>query len=573
MSGQEVLASALPELAGLMAAGGEYYRGPIVQVKDLQVAFGEGSPVARGVSFALTGGECLALVGESGAGKSVTARSLLGLAGPGARVTATELRFRGHNLLAAGKRHWRELRGKGIGLISQDALVSLDPLRTIGAEIGEGLQVHTKLGRRERRFHTELLLGKVGVPEPHERVRQYPHQLSGGLRQRALIASALAGSPQVLIADEATTALDVVVQAQILRLFADLKAAGAAILLVSHDLAAVAAIADRILVMKDGEVVEAGPTRQVLTRPDHPYTRRLIAAVPSAHTRSERLSDSPVADFAALRGLAKRPSAAGPDRAAPDGIVRAEHLRKIYRLPGGREIRALDDVSFSIRAGQTLGIVGNSGSGKTTAAQVVLGHVEPDSGTVLFLGKRWSGVAEARRRPLRRRVQSISQDPLGSFDPRHTVGQVLFEALKAAGAPRAELRDQSVSLLEQVGLGAELLDASPLAVSGGQRQRVALARALATLPDLLVCDEPVSALDVSVQAQVLDLLRDLQAATGIALLFISHDLGVVAHIADQVLVMTEGRVVERGDVAEVLVNPKHPYTQSLLESVPRLPTG
>ncbi|GIG88441.1 dipeptide ABC transporter ATP-binding protein [Plantactinospora endophytica] len=543
-------------------------RPPVLAVEDLHVTFRTGRrevPAVRGISFEVGPGECLAIVGESGSGKSVTARTLVGLAGPGAEVRAERLDLAGADVRRYRDRDWRRVRGRLAGLVLQDALVSLDPLRTVGAEIGEVLRTHGMVRAGERAGRTEYLLEQVHVPEPALRARQYPHQLSGGLRQRALIASAIAGEPGLLIADEPTTALDVTVQAQILRLLAERRAAGTSLLLISHDLAVVAQLADRVLVMRDGEIVERGRTDRLLRAPEHPYTRGLLAAVPSARSRGRRLATE-VRD---RTGGSPALRAELPARTvAPTGtVLEATGLHKRY---GSREV--VRDVSLRIARGETVGLVGESGSGKTTVAQLLFGLLDPDAGTVRFADRPWSRVPERARRPLRRRLQLISQDPLGSFDPRYGVGRIVGEALDPA-VDRADRRDRVVALLDRVGLGADLLDRHPRQLSGGQRQRVAIARALAPRPDLIVCDEPVSALDVSVQAQVLDLLADIRAADGTALLFISHDLGVVHHLSDRVLVMHDGAVVEQGPVGDVFSYPRHPHTRALLDALPTLVTG
>ncbi|MFF5209155.1 dipeptide ABC transporter ATP-binding protein [Streptosporangium sp. NPDC000396] len=520
----------------------------LVAVEDLRVSFG-GTEVVRGVSLSVAPGECVAIVGESGSGKSVTARALLGLAGPGSAVRASAFHVAGRDALAFGAADWRRLRGGFAGLVLQDALVSLDPLRTVGAEIAEVLAVHDVVPRARRRDRVLELLEAVGVPDPAVRAGQYPHQLSGGLRQRVLIASAIAADPELIIADEPTTALDVTVQAQILRLLAERKAAGTALLLISHDLAVVASIADRILVMKDGRAVEEGPAGDVLAAPAHDYTRALLAAVPSTASRGTRLTTG--------TPLARRDPNPSAQVLAGTGLTRSYGPRRV-----------VDDVSFTLHEGETLGIVGESGSGKTTLARLALGLLDPDAGRVSLHQRQWSRLRESARRPLRPRIQLVSQNPLDSFDPRLTVGRLVAEPLRLPGAER---RERVLDLLTRVGLPPEVAARHPRELSGGQRQRVAIARALGPRPDVLVCDEPVSALDVSVQAQVLDLLADIQAEYGTALLFISHDLGVVHHLADRVLVMKDGRVVEEGDVGEVFSRPRHPYTQTLVASVPRLP--
>ncbi|MBB5874137.1 peptide/nickel transport system ATP-binding protein [Allocatelliglobosispora scoriae] len=527
----------------------------LIRVEDLHVTFRTARhdvPAVRGITFDIHRGECVAIVGESGSGKSVTARTLVGLAGSNSQVRAERLDIDGNDATGYRTRDWRRVRGRFAGLVLQDALVSLDPLRTVGDEIGEVLQTHGVVPCSQRSQRVEQLLADVHVPEPARRARQYPHQLSGGLRQRALIASAIAAEPPLLIADEPTTALDVTVQAQILRLLAERRAAGATLLLISHDLAVVAQLADRVLVMKDGVIVEEGETGQVLREPRHAYTRLLLAAIPSAASRGRRLSTPVSAVAAALPPVTVDPAAV---------VARVEGVHKRY---GDHEV--VRDVSFTIARGETLGLVGESGSGKTTVAQLLFGLVEPTAGSVAFGGQRWSGIPERQRRAQRRGMQLISQDPLSSFDPRYPVERIIAEALPDARDRRARVAE----LLDRVGLDRDVLDRYPRQLSGGQRQRVAIARAIAPRPSLIICDEPVSALDVSVQAQVLDLLAEIRAQDGTALLFISHDLGVVHHLSDRVLVMHEGSVVEQGHVGDVFVHPKHAYTRTLLDALPAL---
>jgi peptide/nickel transport system ATP-binding protein len=531
----------------------------LLHVEDLTVAFGNRDPVVRGVSFEVAPGECLAIVGESGSGKSVTARTLLGLAGTGSHVDATKLDLQGKSLLHNSDRDWRRIRGRQVGFVLQDALVSLDPLRTVGHEIGETLRLHRYGSRARRRARVLELLTSVGVPEPELRARQLPHELSGGQRQRALIASAIALDPPLLIADEPTTALDVTIQAQILDLLAEMKGRGTGLILISHDLSVVSRLADRVAVMRDGLFVEQGDVTEVLTTPSHSYTQTLLDAVPAAHRKGTRLS-----------GAALPSPEPVPVRPARDGVLlEADGLVKRFRGPDGVERTAVAEVSFTIGVGETLGIVGESGSGKTTTAQLALALLTPDEGTVRLGGAPWSEVTEAQRRPRRRQISVIYQDPLGSFDPRWTVGRIVEDAVPAELYPeRAARRQRAARLLADVGLSDEHLDRRPLLLSGGQRQRVAIARALAPEPSLIVCDEPVSALDVTIQAQVLDLLADLQQRLGLSYLFISHDLGVIHHVADRVLVMRDGRVVESGTAAEIFATPSDPYTRQLLASLP-----
>ncbi|WP_029112851.1 ABC transporter ATP-binding protein [Mycobacterium sp. URHB0044] len=538
---------------------------PLLRVEDLGVAFGarDPQPVVRGVSFEVAAGECFAIVGESGSGKSVTARTLLGLAGATAHVSATRLELQGSSLLGNRDRDWRRIRGSQVGFVLQDALVSLDPLRTVGAEIAETLRLHRFGNKARRRQRVLELLTAVGVPEPELRALQLPHELSGGQRQRALIASAIALDPPLLIADEPTTALDVTIQAQILDLLQGMKDRGTGLILISHDLAVVSRLADRVAVMRNGLLVEQGPVAEVLEHPTHPYTRTLLQAVPAAHRKGTRLSGAP----ARSAGSAVRADT------PPDGVLlAADGLVKRFRGPDGMERVAVQDVSFTIGVGETLGIVGESGSGKTTTARLALALLEPDAGTVRLAGEPWSEATEAQRRSRRRTVSVVYQDPLGSFDPRWTVRRIIEDALPADTYPDApSRRRRTAELLSDVGLPDEHLDRRPLLLSGGQRQRVAIARALAPEPALIVCDESVSALDVTIQAQVLDLLTDLQARLDLSYLFISHDLGVIHHVADRVLVMRDGRVVESGTAAEIFDSPRDPYTQQLLASLPAAP--
>ena len=539
---------------------------PRLKVENLHVAFtvgGRRREVVGGVSFELAAGECVAIVGESGSGKSVTARALVGLAGRTARVDADVLEIHAAEVRGFTARQWQRLRGLEVGFILQDALVSLDPLRRVGAEIGEALRLHRWGTRASRASRVIELLTRVGVPRASARARQRPDQLSGGLRQRALIASAIALDPDIVIADEPTTALDVTVQAQVLSELEGMKRRGASLILISHDLSVVAQLADQILVMRAGQVLEQGSAAQVLGAPAHEYTRALIEAVPTEHTRGSRLSPVPVPE-AALGAPAPAPTSA---QAGP--VLEARALSKSFRTPDGGITRAVDDVSFDLGAGETLGIVGESGSGKSTTARLVLGLESLDSGTVRLLGQDWSGIPERARRPLRRRISVVSQDPLSSFDPRWNVERILVDAV-----PRSEYRStaarkaRAVELLGFVGLGPEVLPRFPLRLSGGQRQRVAIARALAPRPSLIVLDEAVSALDVTVQAQILDLLVAVQASSGVSYLFISHDLGVIGHLSDRVLVMKDGVVVETGEPAEIFGNPQHPYTRELIASIP-----
>jgi peptide/nickel transport system ATP-binding protein len=529
---------------------------PLIEVKNLHVRFGVGGPpVIRGISFTLRRGECLALVGESGSGKSVTSRTLVGLAGPEARVSADSLSFAGEDLRGYSERHWRELRGSRIGCVMQDALGSLDPLRTVGAEIAEALRLHTPLNREQRAVRVIDLLRSAGVPEPEVRARQFPHQLSGGLRQRALIASGIACSPELLIADEPTTALDAAVQVQVLELLSSLRTPQNAMIVVSHDFAVVSHLADTVAVMHHGVIVEQGPIESILRDPQHSYTRSLLEAVKSVHSRG--------------RGRPARPAPTLPSAAPP--VLAVEGITKSFLGPDGKKRTVVSDVSFALRPGETIGIVGESGSGKTTTIRIVLGLETPDAGTVSLQGRDWRTLTAAEQRAARKRMQVVFQDPLGSFDPRYTVERVLDEAIGVAGVIGSDARrTRAIELLELVRLDRSVLSRRPIELSGGQRQRLAIARALAPNPAVLVCDEPVSALDVSVQKQILDLLSDLKARLGLACLFISHDLGIIQRISDRVLVMKDGVVVESGEVSKIFAAPEHSYTKTLLAAIPVL---
>lgn len=529
-----------------------------LRVRNLRTAFtvdGVQRPVVHGVSFDLRPGECVAIVGESGSGKSVTARSLVGLAGRSATVQADELSIHHEDVRGFTARQWKRIRGRDLGFVLQDALVSLDPLRPVGREIEEALRLHGWGDRKARRERVLDLLTRVGVPFPAVRAKQRPDQLSGGLRQRALIASAIALDPDIVIADEPTTALDVTVQAQVLDQLERMKERGASVVLISHDLSVVARLADQILVMRGGEVLEQGTAAQVLGDPQHEYTRALIAAVPSESTRGHALTPG---------------AAALPAKPAPGEVVlAATELVKRFHTSDGTVTTAVDHVSFDLRAGETLGIVGESGSGKSTTARLALGLESLDGGTVTLLDRPWSPLTEARRRELRSRVAVVYQDPLSSFDPRWTVERILSDALRSERfATPGDRRARIVGLLAQVGLPESVLPRFPLTLSGGQRQRVAIARALAPRPDVIVLDEAVSALDVTIQAQILDLLAVLQRESGVAYLFISHDLGVISHLSDRVLVMKDGVVVEEGTPQDVFERPQHAYTRALIAAIP-----
>ncbi|NLI27291.1 MAG: ABC transporter ATP-binding protein [Acetobacter sp.] len=529
--------------------------GQDLTIEKLSISF-EGKQIVHELSFQIKPGTILAMVGESGSGKSVTARSLVGLAGDRAQITAQSLRLGDHDLLGLDEEGWSELRGKEIGFVLQDALTSLDPLRTIGQEIEEALTVHGQLRgwrhRRARRERVLELLRNSAVSEPETRIQERANELSGGLRQRALIASAIALNPGIIIVDEPTTALDASTVARVLTLFSDLRDAGHGILLISHDIEAVSQIADTIIVVKEGRLIEQGEADQILNRPSQEYTRLLLSSIPGQHHKLPR------------------PSVQKTEDVSPLLVVK--DIVKFYPKSRGLSRIAVDHVSFTLRRGETLGILGESGSGKTTTARIVTGFLEPDAGNVWFDGKIWNGVCadtdrsvdERERRPYRHEMGIVYQDPLSSFDPRWTVQHILADALEANNVPHTEVPERITALLELVSLTPDLSRRRPLQLSGGQRQRIAIARAIAGRPKLIVCDEPVSALDVSVQAQILELLKYIQDRFQISYLFISYDLGVVKEISDEVIVMYDGKIVDYGKTDHIFKKPKHQFTKNLI---------
>ncbi|GAA0224472.1 ABC transporter ATP-binding protein [Actinomadura nitritigenes] len=508
----------------------------------------------RGADLDVRPGEIVALVGESGSGKSTTAHAVLRLLAPNASLDAGAVRFAGRDLAALSERELRTVRGARIGLVPQDPGVALNPVKRIGEQVAEVLRLHGLATRRTAPAAAVEALERAGMPEPAVRARQYPHELSGGMRQRALIAVAIAAGPQLIVADEPTSALDVTVQRRILDHLQHLtEELGTAVLLVTHDLGVAADRAARIAVMSQGRVVESGPARRIIEDPQDAYTRRLLRSAPS---------------LTAVRAR-PRPAALEEPGEPDEVLVTAEHLVKDFPLPRGRTVRAVDDVGLTLHRGRTLALVGESGSGKSTTARLILRLVPPTSGRIVFDGEDVTAAGGARLRRLRRRAQLVYQNPYASLDPRFSIGDVITEPLRAFRVgDRASRTARARELLDRVALPAATLERRPAELSGGQRQRVAIARALALEPDLVVCDEPVSALDVSVQAQVLDLLAELQDGTGLAYLFISHDLAVVRQIAHRVAVMQAGRVVETGSTGAVFGDPAHEYTRELLAAIP-----
>jgi microcin C transport system ATP-binding protein len=522
----------------------------LVEVKDLSVNFkveGGALEAVRQVSFHIDKGETLALVGESGSGKSVTALSLLQLLPyPKAWHPSGSIRLDGRELIDADEPTLRQVRGDRVGIVFQEPMTSLNPLHTIDRQIGETLMLHRGMSRNEARARSLELLHLVRLQEAEERLGAYPHQLSGGQRQRVMIAMALANEPDLLIADEPTTALDVTIQAQILKLLKDLQQRlGMAMLLITHDLTIVRKVADRVCVMTDGRIVESGAVEEVFDRPRHPYTQHLLAAEPKGRPLT-------------------RPDQAPVVMAAEQIKVHFPIQRGLLRRTVGH-VRAVDGVDLNIRRGQTVGVVGESGSGKTTLGLALLRLIRSEGG-IRFRDQEIQGWASRRLRPLRRHMQIVFQDPYGSLSPRMSVGQIVEEGLKlhGIGDGRHGRRRLVAKALEEVGLDPDSQDRYPHEFSGGQRQRISIARAMALEPSFVVLDEPTSALDMSVQAQIVDLLRDLQARRGLAYMFISHDLRVVRALSDQVVVMRNGQVVEHGLAQEVFERPQHPYTRALM---------
>ena len=519
----------------------------LLQIRDLAVSYRTRSGLVRavdGIDLDIEPGETIALVGESGSGKSTTAHAVIGLLGGDGRVERGSVTFEGQDLTKLSERELRTVRGARIGLIPQDPTVSLNPVKRIGEQVAEVLRLHGLASRRSAGLGAVELLDRAGLPEPAMRARQYPHELSGGMRQRALIAVAIAARPALLIADEPTSALDVTMQRLILDYLQRLsEEQGTAVLLVTHDLGVAADRAQRIAVMSHGRIVEVGQTVAILDAPTHAYTQHLLASVPSRVA-----SPAPVRD---------------------DPLVVVEGVSKDFK-----SVRAVDDVSFSVHRHETFALVGESGSGKTTTARMVLRQLDPSTGSISFDGEDITRARGRALRSLRRRAQLIYQNPYASLDPRFSIAEVIGEPLRAFGVGNAASRlARARDLLDQVRLPSSTLRRRPAELSGGQRQRVAIARALALSPELVVCDEPVSALDVSVQAQVLQLLTELQAETGVAYLFISHDLGVVRQIAHRVAVMHRGRIVETGPTDALFAAPTHAYTQELLRAIPGAELG
>jgi peptide/nickel transport system ATP-binding protein len=557
----------------------------LLSIQDLKVAFrmGQGRRAeavgrgAVGVSFDVAENRTVALVGESGSGKSVTAMSVLNLLPDNAERSGRVL-WQGRDLLQASTAEMQALRGREIACVFQDPMSSLNPVFSVGQQVIEPLVRHLGLGRRQAWDRAEALLAEVGIPEPKRRLDAYPHELSGGQQQRVMIAMALACEPRLLIADEPTTALDVTIQRQIIELLARLKQQRRmSVLFISHDLGLVGEIADHVVVMRGGTLREQGPVAEIFATPKDAYTRALLACRPSLEGNPARLmviDDHIAAQGGQVAAAATAAPARPKDPLAPV-VLEVRSLAKSFWLRQGvfgkREFKAVQDVNFRLRRGHTLGVVGESGSGKTTMGLTLLRLHEPTGGEVIFDGRNLLTLSDSERQLMRRRIQIVFQNPYASLNPRFTIGQTLLEpmVIHGIGSSTSEREQRARGLLEKVGLDGSAFGKYPHEFSGGQRQRVAIARCLTLQPEVLVLDEAVSALDVSVQAQVLNLLRDLQDEFGLAYVFISHDLAVVRFISDEVLVMKDGQVVERADAATLLATPEQDYTKRLLAAIPR----
>jgi peptide/nickel transport system ATP-binding protein len=549
----------------------------LISVQDLRVAFRMSkthtAQAVKGVSFDIPANSTVALVGESGSGKSVTAMSIVRLLPDNALVDSTsKILYNGHDLLSAPLESMRALRGKDISVVFQEPMSSLNPVFTVGEQIAEVLRIHLKLNTRQALDRTLDLMTEVGIPNPKERLKSYPHELSGGQQQRVMIAMAIACEPKLLIADEPTTALDVTVQRQIMELLARLQARQKmSILFISHDLGLVGEISSQVVVMRSGEVREAGDVARIFNTPADAYTQALLACRPRLDARPRRLAV--IDDIVNKRPPITEQRVSLPPTGA--ALIVVKGLRKDYPLKTGLFKRhiftAVKQADFSLYKGRTLGVVGESGSGKTTIGMMLTRLTDATAGSILFEGIDLARLTPAQMRTYRSRIQIIFQNPYASLNPRFTVGQILIEPMRihSIGKDDHDRARLALAMIEKVGLTREAFGKYPHEFSGGQRQRIAIARCLTMKPEIIVCDESVSALDVSVQATVLNLLLDLQEEFGLTYVFISHDLAVVKYMADEILVMNQGEIVERGSSEEIYARPQHPYTQQLLGAIPR----
>lgn len=525
---------------------------PVLSIENLSIglpALADRQHAIRDLSLSIRPGETLCVVGESGSGKSMTAMASIGLLPPAVSVLSGSIKLGGFDLLSLDEEGWCDVRGRDIGMVFQEPMTSLNPVMRVADQIAETFQAHRLLGQADRYRRAVELLTEVNLPNPELIARAYPHELSGGQRQRVMIAMALALEPKLLIADEPTTALDVTTQAQVLKLIDNLRRKkGTAVLFITHDFGVVAEIADRVAVLQNGELVEEGTAQDVLHNPQHPYTKRLLAAVPSLTPPPPKtLQNEPIT-------------------LKVDALTKSYGGRGFFRK--SREVHAADAVSFDIRRGETLGLVGESGSGKSTVGRCVLRLIEPDGGSIEIGDLRFSTLSQRDLRPHRRKIQMVFQDPFASLNPRRKVGYIIAEGPITQGVEPAQAFEEARILLEKVGLPAQAAERYPHEFSGGQRQRIGIARALAMKPDVLVADEAVSALDVSVQAEILKLIRSLQEELGLSILFITHDLRVAAQICDRVAVMQKGRIVEMAQTGQLFADPRDDYTRQLLAAVP-----
>lgn len=561
----------------------------LIRVKDLAVEFktDDGTIKAvKNISFDIPKGKTVGLVGESGSGKSVSSLAIMRLIpNPPGKITSGSIEFHGEDLLKKSESEMRKVRGNRISMIFQEPMTSLNPVFTVGDQIAETIILHQKLSTEDAQKKTLELLDQVGIPNPAARIKSYPHEMSGGQRQRVMIAMAIACEPELLIADEPTTALDVTIQKQILDLLADLqKKYGMSILFITHDLGVIADIADEVLVMYRGDIVEKNDTETIFTHPKHPYTKGLIACRPSLTSNSDRLPT--VSDYmdeegnelsfddSKTRHVKETRSMSDTDNPI---LLEMKNLKKHFPLKKGffggvkSWVKAVDDVSLTVRKGRTLGLVGESGCGKTTLGRTILRLTEPTSGSIIYNGRDITHIDSDELRELRKKMQIIFQDPYASLNPRMTIGSAIMEPMiiHKIGKNKKERINLAGDLIEKCGLERSMLNRYPHEFSGGQRQRICIARALAVKPDFLVCDESVSALDVSVQAQILNLLLDLQEEMGLTYIFISHDLAVVKFISDELAVMNNGKVVETSSAVDVYKSPKDDYTKKLLHAIPK----
>ncbi|GGA86447.1 ABC transporter permease [Brucella endophytica] len=554
---------------------------PVLSVSNLVTAFeadGAWRPVVKGISFEVGQGETVAIVGESGSGKSVTSLSIMRLLDPAHSRIAGEVRLGGRNLLTLSEREMRHVRGREVAMIFQEPMTSLNPVFTIGRQISEALTCHGGIDRAAARAETLRLLDKVRIPNAAARFDDYPHQFSGGMRQRAMIAMALASRPKLLIADEPTTALDVTIQAQILDLIKTLQEEeGTSVLFITHDMGVVAEVADRTLVMYRGEVVEEGTMADIFHRGKHPYTRALLSAVPHLGSMAGKAEPLPfpVVDMATGEKQEPKAPAAKPKETEP--VLQVRNLTTRYQIRGGvfgrpvGAVHAVENVSFDLYPGETLALVGESGCGKSSIGRTIMRLTHAHGGTIRLAGRNLLSLPPEELRQARRDVQMIFQDPFASLNPRMNIGNAIAEPIiQHRLASKRQARDKAASLLECVGLSADMMGRYPHEFSGGQRQRIAIARALALDPKVIVADESVSALDVSIKAQVCNLLMDLQESLGLSYLFISHDMAVVERVSHRVAVMYLGEIVEIGPRRQVFENPQHPYTKKLMAAVPVL---